>query len=94
MTKNKLKKVVKLATVFATVLLFVLVSVATYQIIKQNNLKRQIENLNSEIASLQEYKVNLETGIADKSSDIYLEEIARSELGMLKDNESKIEFKE
>lgn len=93
MEQKKLNNLVKLITVLATAFLVVLVGIITYQRIEYSNYDKKVVHLEEEISALKEKRSNLENGIEKRSSSIYLEELARSEL-LIKDGETYFEVTE
>ena len=93
MEQRKLNNLVKLVTVVATAFLVILVGVITFQRIVYSNYDKQVVELENEITKLQASRSNLENGIENRSSSIYLEELARSEL-LIKDGETYFEITE
>lgn len=93
MEQSKLNNLVKLVTVIATAFLVILVGVITFQRIVYSNYDKQVVELESTITELQESRSNLENGIENRSSSIYLEELARSEL-LIKDGETYFDITE
>ncbi len=93
MEQKKLNNLIKAITVLATAFLVVLVGVITYQRILYTKYDKQVVELQTEINALQEKRSNLEDGIEKRSSLIYLEELARSEL-LIKDGETYFEITE
>ena len=93
MEQKKLNRLIKTITVLATAFLVILVGIITYQRIVYSNYDKQVVELQKEITALQEKRSNLEDGIEKRSSSIYLEELARSEL-LIKDGETYFEVTE
>ena len=93
MEQKKLNRLIKTITVLATAFLVILVGVITYQRIVYSNYDKEVVELQKEITALQEKRSNLEDGIEKRSSSIYLEELARSEL-LIKDGETYFEVTE
>ena len=93
MEQKKLNNLIKTITVLATAFLVVLVGIITYQRILYTKYDKQVVELQTEIDTLQEKRSNLEDGIEKRSSSIYLEELARSEL-LIKDGETYFEITE
>ena len=93
MEQKKLNRLIKTITVLATAFLVILVGVITYQRIVYSNYDKQVVELQKEITALQEKRSSLEDGIEKRSSSIYLEELARSEL-LIKDGETYFEVTE
>ena len=79
---------VKIVTVCATCILFALICVIVGQYIKLGKLNKQNSELNSELANMKAYRVELESGIATRKSSTYLELQAREQLGMIKEGET------
>lgn len=88
MIQAKAARMVKLATIFATLLLIVLLGIVGYQYIKMNSLSKQNVALDTKISQLSVTKTRLEAGIEARSSDAYVEQQAHENLGMIKDDES------
>lgn len=84
MTQARLAQKVKLITVFATIFLFFLVCVAFYTQIKLNTLSSKNALLDTKINELSVTKASLEEGIENRSTDAYVEQQARENLGMIK----------
>ena len=93
MEQKKLNNLIKTITVLATAFLVVLVGIITYQRILYTKYDKQVIELQAEIDALQEKRSNLEDGIEKRSSSIYLEELARSEL-LIKDGETYFDITE
>ena len=93
MEQKKLNRLIKTITVLATAFLVILVGIITYQRIVYSNYDKEVVELQKEITALQEKRSNLEDGIEKRSSSIYLEELARSEL-LIKDGETYFEVTE
>ncbi len=87
MTKARLEQIVKIVTVVATlVLVFVTVlSVSLY--IKAGVLSSKSKSLDKEINKLSITRAEIEQGIELRNSDAYIEQRAREDLGMIKDDE-------
>ena len=86
MTQAKLAQTVKLITVFASILLFALVCIIGYQYIRIGTLSSKSTLLDTKIESLSVTKANLESGIEARSTDAYVEQQARENLGMIRVN--------
>lgn len=84
--------IVKLVTTIATLLVVVLVGVVTAQTIKMKNLQKKQQSLDEQIVLLESQMSELENGIVNRSSSIYIEEVARNDLGMLDENEDYFVF--
>ena len=84
MTQAKLAQTVKMITVIASVLLFALICIVCYQYVRLNNLSSKNALLDTQIAQLSVTKVNLENGIEARSTDAYIEQQARENLGMIR----------
>ena len=93
MEQKKLNNLIKTITVLATAFLVVLVGIITYQRIVYTKYDKQVAELEAELKTLQESRSSLENGIEKRSSSIYLEELARSEL-FIKDGETYFEITE
>lgn len=84
MTQAKLSSIVKIVTVFATILLLVLVCIVCYQYVRINSLSSKSASLDAKIAELSITQANLEEGIEIRSTDAYVEQQAREQFGMIK----------
>ncbi len=69
------------------------VIVAICSIVSVNGAKREVASYDKLIADLSEEKIRLENNITEIGSSSYLEELARGELGMIKDGETIYYFK-
>ncbi len=83
MTQARLAQRVKIITVFATILLFALVCVAFYTHIKLNSLSSKNALLDTKINELSVTKASLQEGIETRSTDAFVEQQARENLGMI-----------
>lgn len=88
MTKTRLENIVRLVTILATlVLVFVTVlSISLY--IKAGVLSSKNQSLDKQIESLSITQANLEKQIDIRNDEAYLEQKARENLGMIKENET------
>ena len=84
MTHAKLEQRVKIITVLACLFLFALICVAFYTQIKLNSLSSKNALLDTKINELSVTKASLEEGIETRSTDAYVEQQARENLGMIK----------
>ena len=84
MTHAKLTQIVKIVTVFATIILFALVCVALYTHFKLNSLASKNSKLDAKINELSVTKASLQEGIETRTTDAYVEQQARENLGMIK----------
>ena len=84
MTQARLAQRVKIITVLATIFLFALICVAFYTQIKLNSLSSKNALLDTKINELSVTKASLEEGIENRSTDAYVEQQARENLGMIK----------
>ena len=84
MTQARLAQRVKIITVFATIFLFALVCLAFYTQIRLNTLSSRNALLDTKINELSVTKASLEEGIENRSTDAYVEQQARENLGMIK----------
>lgn len=82
MEEQKLRKIVAAAVSSALILLAVLLSVMIYQMILLGNGQKKIDELNAEIAELQEEKKDMQNRIEIWQTDWKIDERAR-ELGYL-----------
>ncbi len=73
--------------------LVVLVCVATFSFVKLGNAKRQNEKYDNLIAQLKTEYNQINASTEDAMSPDYLENKVRDELGMIKGDETYIEFK-
>ena len=88
MTKTALERKVKFITVCLTIFLFALVVLAVSLYIKASVLSSKNSALDKKISDLSITKAQLEQGISIRQSDAYIEQKAREELGMIRDDES------
>ncbi len=86
MTQTKLQSLVKLITVLATTLLFVLLCIVIYQYVRLGTLSKKDTELDRKIAELSVTEAELREGIKKRSSDSYIEQEARENLGMIEEN--------
>ena len=93
MTVERLTKLVKIITSAATAFVFLLVAIIIAEYIKINSLNRKIDDVTQSIDNLSRTQSELETDMEYHSSSIYIEDMARRELKMLKDNEIYLEYK-
>ena len=84
MTQARLQQIVKMVTVIACIVLFALISVVGYQYIKIGTLSKKETILDNKIADLSVTQASLEEGIEIRSTDAYVEQQARENLGMIK----------
>ena len=82
MEEQKLRKIVAAAVSSALILLAVLLSVMIYQMILLGNGQKKIDELNAEIADLQEEKKDMQNRIEIWQTDWKIDERAR-DLGYL-----------
>ena len=85
---KRLENIVRLAVLFLTVL----VCVAVFSFVKLGQARRENARYDELIATLREENAKVNQSITDMTSDDYLEEQARDRLGMIKGNETNIEF--
>lgn len=76
----------------AVMLLVVLVCVATFSFVKLGSAKRKNEKYDNLIASLTNENIKLQQSIIDSTDEGYLENQVRDNLGMIKGDETYIEF--
>jgi len=93
MEAKKLTQLVKLITSIATVFLFLLVSIIIFEYIKINSLNKEIEDVTKTIAEQEQLLYDINNSKENHSSSIYMEDVARRELGHLDENEVYIKFK-
>jgi len=91
MTHAQLEKRVKIITVFASIFLFALICLALFTQFKLNALSSKNALLDTKINELSVTKVSLEEGIETRSTDAYVEQQARENLGMIK-SEGEVVF--
>lgn len=87
MTSAKLNRIVKTITIFATLLLFSLLTVIAFQYIELGRQKAEATSLQAKMDSLMRETEDLEEGIDYRLSPHYLESYAREQLGMIKEGE-------
>lgn len=92
MQEKRTMLIVKLVTALATLVVVVLVGIVSFQTIKMKSLQRKQESLDEQILVLEGQLLNLQDGIVNRSSSIYIEETARNDLGMLDENEDYFVF--
>ena len=85
---KRFENIVRLAVLF----LVVLVCVATFSFIKLGNARRENERYDNLIAQLIQEKGQVSLTVDEKTSPDYLEQQVRDKLGMIKENETHIEF--
>lgn len=88
MTKAKLERTVKLVTALLTVVLCFLVVLGFSLYIKASVLSKKNASLDRQINELSITKAGLEAGIEMRKSDAYIEQQAREQLGMIRDDET------
>lgn len=88
MTQRELNNLIKNIAVIATAFVVLLVGVITFQRIKFHNLNKEITSLDNKISQIEQERTNLENKIEYQSSQIYLEEYARNQLGLIEDDET------
>ena len=86
MTRSKLASLVKLITCLATAFLLVLVVIVICQCAKINSLSAKSASLDDQIAQNSITQAELEAGIDLRSSDEYVEQQARENLGMIEED--------
>ena len=87
MTGAKATKIVKLITICATIFLFAMIVLSFGLYIHANQLGAKSASLDKKIEELSVTKISLEEGIRTRSSDAYIEQQAREQLGLIKDDE-------
>lgn len=87
MTGLKATRMVKFITICATIFLFAMIVLSVGLYIHAGNLASRSANLDKKIEELSITKISLEEGIKTRSSDEYIEQQAREQLGMIKDDE-------
>lgn len=93
MEPRKLTKLVKLITSLATVFLFLLVSIIIFEYIKINSLNKKIDDITTKIEEQEQALYDINSDKKNHSSQIYMEDVARRELGHLNEDEVYIIFK-
>lgn len=84
---SKTKKVERII-VTCLIALVAVFAVAIYSFVALGNARRKNAEYDELIASLRDQKTNLEQSIDRMNSSSYLEEQARDQFGMIKDDES------
>lgn len=92
MNQKDLNNLIKYIAVCATAFVVVLVGVITFQRIKYHNINKEITSLDNKIAQIEQQRTDLENKIEYQSSQIYLEEYARNQLGLIASNETYFEI--
>lgn len=87
MTKARLERIVKIVTVLATLVLVFVTILAVSLYVKAGVLSSKSKSLDKEIDRLSITRAEIEQGIDLRNSDAYVEQRAREDLGMIKDNE-------
>ena len=87
MTRMNAVKKVKLITICATIFLFAMIVLSVSLYIHANQLAAKSASLDKKIEELSITQISLEEGIKTRSSDAYIEQQAREQLGMIKDDE-------
>ena len=87
MTFAKTRNYVRLITVVASLVLFFLVCLGVGLYIRAAHLSSKSASLDNKIAELSITQASLEAGIKTRSSDAYIEQQAREQLGLIKNNE-------
>lgn len=85
---KRFENIVRLAVLFLTVL----VCVAAFSFVRLGQARRENAKYDELIASLKEENARVNQSIEDMTSYEYLEEQARDRLGMIKGDETNIEF--
>ena len=80
-------KMIKLITVCASIFLFALIVLSCGLYIRAGQLAAKSASLDKKIEELSITQISLEEGIKTRSSDAYIEQQAREQLGMIKDDE-------
>lgn len=87
MTKARLEQIVKIVTVVATLVLVFVTVLAVSLYVKAGVLSSKSKSLDKEINKLSITRAEIEQGIELRNSDAYIEQRAREDLGMIKDDE-------
>ena len=89
--KKKIKKSRKLSSLFLRVFLFVFVATVSVgigtQFIRYQELQEELAVVTAEIEKEQERQLEFDTRREYYTSDSYIEQVAREQLGMVKPNE-------
>ena len=85
---KRFENIVRLAVLFLTVL----VCVAIFSFVRLGQARRENARYDELIASLKEENARVNQSIENMTSYEYLEEQARDKLGMIKGDETNIEF--
>lgn len=88
MTKTRLENIVRLVTILATLFLVIMTVLAISLYAKAGLLASKNASLDKQIENLSITRAELEQGIAIRKSDAYIEQQARENLGMIRDNET------
>lgn len=88
MTKTRLENIVRLVTILATLFLVIMTVLAISLYAKACVLASKNASLDKQIENLSITRAELEQGIAIRKSDAYIEQQARENLGMIRDNET------
>lgn len=88
MTKTRLENIVRLVTILATLFLVIMTVLAISLYAKAGVLASKNASLDKQIEKLSITRAELEQGIAIRKSDAYIEQQARENLGMIRDNET------
>lgn len=88
MTKTRLENIVRLVTILATLFLVIMTVLAISLYAKAGVLASKNASLDKQIENLSITRAELEQGIAIRKSDAYIEQQAREDLGMIRDNET------
>lgn len=93
MEAEKFTKIVKLVTSLATLFVCTLVVVIIFEYIKINSLNNKLDDITEKIEQQEQLLDGYTENTKNHSTLIYMEDVARRELGRLNENESYIEFK-
>lgn len=88
MTKTRLENIIRLVTILATLFLVIMTVLAISLYAKAGVLASKNASLDKQIENLSITRAELEQGIAIRKSDAYIEQQARENLGMIRDNET------
>ena len=88
MSPYMVKRIVGLATVVATLLLSIVSLIVIIQSVQLSRLNTQSRMLDLNIERLIAEETSLNSGIAERKSEEYIEQQARENLGMIKDGET------
>lgn len=92
MEAEKFTKIIKLVTTLATLFVCLLVGIIIFEYVKINSLNNKIEDVTTKIEQQEQTLASYKEDTKNHNSLIYMEDVARRELGRLNENESYLEF--